>query len=92
MLILSAGTVVVVVGAVVVVVAAAAAAPGLAVVVVGAAVVVVVEGDECDPRGAWAAVSVSIAFCTFLLIWSWLAGDSLFRSDWTLWRRRPRPG
>jgi hypothetical protein len=72
--ILSAGTVVVVVdAAVVVVVDADPAAPAFAVVVVEWAVVVVELAEVCDPRGAWAAVSSSIAFWTFLLTCCWLA-------------------
>ena len=60
----------------------AAAAPALAVVVVvGLAVVVVVVGGDV---GAWAAVSSSSAFCTFLLTASCWACDSRLMSDWTL--------
>src|SRR6516165_9928674 len=79
--ILSAGTVVVVVGGVVVVVVAA---PDFAVVVVAGLAVVVVElAGVCEPLGAWAAVSSSNAFWTFLLTCCWLAYESLFRSDCT---------
>src|SRR6516165_1074559 len=61
--ILSTGAVVVVVGAVVVVVADAAVPDLAAVVVVAGLTVVVVElAGVCDPGGAWAAVSSSIAF------------------------------
>ena len=88
MLILSAGTVVVVVGTVVDVVVGAVvddpvvgpATAALVVVVVGLAVVVVVGGA----LGACAAVSSSIAFCTFSLTWFCADSVSLFRSDCTL--------
>src|SRR5580693_5587548 len=74
-LILSSGVVgTVLVGDVVVVVEAdVAAAPALAVVVVVGGVL-----------GAWAAVTASSAFSTFLLMAACWSCDSLFRSDCTL--------
>src|SRR5580658_323242 len=87
-LILSTGTVVVVVLNVVVVVAGTVvddptvgpSLAGLVVVVVALTVVVVVGGV----LGAWAAVSVSIAFCTLSLIFCCASADSLLMSDWTV--------
>src|SRR5580704_7079464 len=68
---------VVVVGADVVV--APAAVPALVVVVVGLAVV-----DVVVVLGAWAAVTPTSAFWTFLLTASCCACDNRLMSDWTV--------